>query len=94
MKMKRMRSCVQSIYVHRSHRSETYVHTYFTCFFLSSFKITSLSTGFVQGQVTHSVTLPLFLHYIKPSAIVPIFMITPLHYHQQMLLCGMYPVNH
>lgn len=44
----------------------------------------------VQGQTTHSAALLLLLDYIKPRAII---MITPLHHHQQMLLCGMFPVN-
>lgn len=43
---------------------------------IPSFKITSVLMGswyLVQGQTTHSATLLLLLHYIKPRAIMPIF---------------------
>ncbi len=80
---------------------KTYLYNTFLlyggCHFPSSFEIAPVLTGswyLVQRQATHSVTLPLLRNYIKPRVIMPIFMIIPLHHHQQMLVCGMFPVNH
>lgn len=45
------------------------------------------------SRTSDCVTALLILHYIKPRAIMPFFMIKPLHRHQRMLLCSVYPVN-